>query len=121
MNRNLIEPPGADCRTFLDFPLVTDLDQLNADFAILGIPYGMPYEVAAMANDQSTAPDAIRQSCNQLMAGYTKTHYDWDLDGPLLDNRDIRVVDCGNVTADRYDHAAHYRRAQEKYWLQAPP
>ena len=29
--------------TFLNFPLCLDLDQLDADFAILGIPYGAPY------------------------------------------------------------------------------
>jgi len=34
------------------------------------------------------------------------------LGGPLLDGRDIRVVDCGNVTADMRDLREHYRRAE---------
>lgn len=107
---NLTEPPSGNPTTFLDFPLATDLDRLEADIAILGIPFGMPYSPGSMANDQSRAPDRIRQSSEH--AAYTREHFDWDLGGPLLDGRDIRVVDCGNVTADMSDHGEHYRRAE---------
>ena len=71
----------------------------------------MPYHTAAMANDQSRAPDAIRHA--SLDVDYTRNHYDWDLGGPLLDDRVIRVVDCGNVTADMSDHRVHNRRAEQ--------
>lgn len=111
MTEILTELPGMSQRTFLEFPFADDLDNLNADIAILGIPFGMPYHAAAMANDQSRAPDAIRQASGHVE--YTRTHYDWDLGGPLLDGRDIRVVDCGNVTADMSDHRVHYRRAEQ--------
>ena len=111
MTEILTELPGMSPRTFLEFPFAGDLDNLNADIAILGIPFGMPYHAAAMANDQSRAPDAIRQASEH--AEYTRTNYDWDLGGPLLDGRDIRVVDCGNVTADMSDHRLHYRRAEQ--------
>ena len=111
MTETLTELPGMSPRTFLEFPFADDLDNLNADIAILGIPFGMPYHAAAMANDQSRAPDAIRQASEH--AEYTRTNYDWDLGGPLLDGRDIRVVDCGNVTADLSDHRVHYRRAEQ--------
>jgi agmatinase len=106
----LLEAPSGPPRTFLDFPLVTDLAAFDAEFAILGVPFGMPYATEAMANDQSRAPDALRMASEH--PAYTTTHFDWDLGGPLLDDRDIRVVDVGNVTADRYDHAEHYRRAE---------
>ena len=46
------------------------------------------------------------------MSDYTRNHFDFDLDGPLLDDRDIKVVDCGNVTAALGDHQEHYRRAE---------
>jgi agmatinase len=110
MKDKLTESPGASPRTFLDFPFAWDLDNLRADIAILGIPFGMPYGAEAMANDQSRAPDAIRHA--SLDIEYTRNHFDWDLGGPLLDGRDIRVVDCGNVTADMSDHKEHYRRAE---------
>jgi agmatinase len=113
MTIKLTEPPAATTHTFLDFPLVSDLDSLQADIAILGVPFGMPYETAAMANDQSRAPDALRQAASLLMVSYTKNHFDWDLGGPLLDGREVKVVDCGNVTADMADHKEHYRRAEQ--------
>ncbi len=108
----LTEPPGDNGATFLNFPLVSDLDDLQADFAILGIPFGMPYDTASMANDQSTAPDIIRQTPAMVDIEYTKDHFDWDLNGHLFDGKDIRVVDCGNVSADSADHKAHYRYAE---------
>ena len=106
----LLEQPSGPCRTFLDFPLATDLETLQADVAILGIPFGMPYSPDAMANDQSRAPDAIRGASEH--AKYTVEHFDWDLGGPLLNDSALRVVDCGNVTADMANHAAHYERAE---------
>ncbi len=107
----LTEPPASSPRTFLEFPYAADLDKLNADIAILGIPFGKPYQSGSKANEQSRAPDAIRRASMDI--DYTLGHYDWDLGGPLLDNRPLRVVDCGNVTADASDHDAHYRRAEE--------
>ena len=106
----LTEPPSGPLRTFLDFPFLGDLDALQADFAVLGVPFGMPYSPATMANDQSRAPDALRQAAED--ASYTRAHFDWDLGGPLFDGRDVTLVDCGNVTADRADHREHYRRAE---------
>ena len=110
MGAPLTEPPTSPVRTFLDFPYVADLGALEADFAVLGVPFGMPYSPATMANDQSKAPDALRQAAED--SDYTRNHYDWDLGGPLFDGKDVTVVDCGNVTADSADHREHYRRAE---------
>lgn len=113
MTSELLAPPGTSPATFLDFPFVTDLDNLDADIAILGIPYGMPYESSAEPNDQSKAPNAIRRSPRLPDIAYTRNHFDWDLGGHLLDGRDIKIVDCGNVTTDKTDHKEHYRRAEQ--------
>jgi agmatinase len=112
MAQPLTERPVSASETFLQFPFQDDLDNLNADIAILGIPYGMPYTPGEMANDQSRAPDCLRQASDSKDVFYTLNHYDFDLGGPLLDGRDIRIVDCGNVVADMGDHAAHYRNAE---------
>ncbi len=112
MAEKLTEAPGSSPRTFLDFPFADDLDDLSADIAILGIPFGMPYGASSMPNDQSTAPDAIRGAPNSEDIEYTRGHFDFDLDGHLFDGNDIRVVDCGNVSADAADHKDHYRRAE---------
>lgn len=111
MPKNLIEAPGS--RTFLDFPLVESLDDLDADIAILGIPYGLPYDAAKFPNDQSKAPDAIRGAPNKEDVAYTLNHFDFDLDGHLFAGKDVKVVDCGNVTSDASDHMVHYRRAEQ--------
>ena len=47
MSTALNEPPSGPVRTFLDFPFAGDLDALEADIAILGVPFGMPYSAAA--------------------------------------------------------------------------
>ncbi|MGI9271523.1 MAG: agmatinase [Woeseiaceae bacterium] len=112
MTKKLTEPPGSSGGTFLDFPFTTNLDDLQADFAVLGIPFGMPYDASSMANDQSTAPDIIRQTPAKVDIEYTKNHFDWDLDGHLFAGKDISVVDCGNVLSDSADHKAHYRDAE---------
>ena len=113
MTNKLTEAPGKRPDTFLNFPFQPDLNELDADIAVLGIPFGMPYEATGTANDQSKAPDAIRQASSQSDIAYTRDHFDWDLGGYLLDGRDIKIVDCGNVTADSADNKEHYRRAEQ--------
>tara|TARA_R110002094_G_scaffold139084_3_gene130304 strand:- start:79 stop:1050 length:972 start_codon:yes stop_codon:yes gene_type:complete len=112
MAKSLTQRPPGVPNTFLQFPFESDLEKLDADIAILGIPFGMPYSPTEMANDQSRAPDALRRASDETDVSYTLNHYDFDLGGYLLDGRDIRVVDCGNVIADGGDHGAHYRNAE---------
>ena len=113
MEQRLTEAPGLLGRTFLNFPLELDLYSMEADIAVLGIPYGKPYDTASMANDQSRAPDVLRHTPTEEDVAYTRTHYDWDLNGYLLDNRDVKVVDCGNVISNSKNHSLHYDMAEE--------
>jgi len=113
MAEKLTEAPSTKARTFLDFPFAGSLDDLDADIAILGIPYGMPYEATTFPNNQSRAPDAIRNAPTKEDIEYTKNHFDFDLDGYLLAGKNIKAVDCGNVTAESADHKEHYRRAEQ--------
>ena len=113
MEQRLTEAPGLLGRTFLNFPLELDLHGMEADIAVLGIPYGKPYDTASMANDQSRAPDVLRHTPTEEDVAYTRTHYDWDLNGYLLDNRDVKVVDCGNVISNSKNHSLHYDMAEE--------
>ena len=106
----LTEAPSGPLQTYLGFPLALDLDALDAEIAILGVPFGKPYSPSEMANDQSRAPDALRQV--SYLSRHWIDRFDWDLDGTLFDGRPIEVVDCGNVTADPADHQEHYRRAE---------
>ncbi len=104
-------PPRKPRQSFMDFEIVTDLDNLAADIAILGIPYGDPYSIDEITNDQTNAPTAIRRASRRASDGLAQ--WDFDLDGLLFDGRSIRAVDCGDVPGDARDLGAHYRLAEE--------
>ena len=103
-------PPRFASNTFLGFPLCTEIDSIEADVAILGIPYGDPYSMDEVTNDQTNAPSAIRLESARLSIGLDQ--WDFDLGGPLFSGQDIRVVDCGDVPGDPADIKGHYRIAE---------
>lgn len=110
MSDPLTVAPRSGCKTFCHFPLELDLDALQADVAILGLPYGRPYTMEEVTNDQSNAPTAVRQVSDIACEGLER--WDFDLGGTLFDGQDIRVVDCGDVPATPRDLDAHYLRAE---------
>ena len=108
----LTAPPSTVEQTFLYSPLSTDLDALDAHVAILGIPHGSAYIPAAIANDQINAPDAVRRITDRICRGLA--HYDYDVGGPIYDNRALKVVDVGNVPYDIHETGGgHYARAEQ--------
>ncbi len=104
-------PPSPNGQTFMNFPLWLDADSLEADFAILGIPYGYPYDHESTPNDQANAPAAIRKESVRLSLGID--HWDFDLGGPLLNGKNIRIMDCGDIPGDPLNPEAHYRTAEK--------
>jgi agmatinase len=103
-------PPTAVPQTFLGSPLVTNLDELDAHIAIIGMPFGNAYEPHSVSNDQSKAPDAVRSYSGRVSRGTER--YDFDVGGPIYDNRQLKVVDVGNVPFDINDHKSHFGRAE---------
>ncbi|MEA2596565.1 MAG: agmatinase, partial [Thermomicrobiales bacterium] len=76
--------------------------------AVIGVPNGWPYEMSAVTSPSSTAPRAIREQ--SIRYGRFLTHFDWEFDGPLFAGREVRVVDCGDVTMVPGDFAGNSRR-----------
>ena len=113
MTKPLTQVPSKSPQTFLDFPFVNDFENSSSDIAILGVPYGMPYSVDGMANDQSLAPDHIRNWSTLTEVEMTLENYDFDLDGTLLDGKEIKIVDCGNVTSSLANPGEHYEKAEQ--------
>lgn len=111
MNAALTTAPRRDHPTFLYSELATDLDNLQADIAFLGIPFGSAYSVAEISNDQSTMPAAMRQASDRIVRSLER--YDFDLGGPLYAGKPIRTVDCGDVRADIHDLKSHVERAEQ--------
>jgi agmatinase len=99
-------PPEA---SFLGAPVCTDLDALQADVAILGIPHGVPYDVRRAPSDTAHMPAAVRTASKRFarLIG----HHDFDLGGDLLDGGRLRLVDCGDVPGDPRDVPGNVERA----------
>jgi len=107
----LTVPPGGARQTFLNVPLHTELETLDAHVAIVGLPHGMPYGTTGEANDQGNAPTAVRAASDLISEPLD--HWDFDLGGTLLDGRDVRIADCGDVAGDPGDVPGHYARAEQ--------
>lgn len=105
----VVAPAGG--ATFLNTPLVTDLSTLDADIAVLGIPYGLPYDMSGVAGGSAPAPAAIRARSIPFGSGGFLDHYDFDHGRPLLGDRHLRIVDRGDVPADPLDIPGNMRRA----------
>ena len=104
-------PSFKEYLSFPDLPIVNDLDNIEADVAILGIPFGDPYSMEEVTNDQSNAPTSIRRFCQRALTSIER--WDFDVGGEIFDGKDIRVVDVGDVTGDPRDMGSHYRKAEE--------
>ena len=103
--------PRVNHKTLLYSELVTDFENFKADIAILGMPFGSAYGPRSFTNDQTNAPQAIRDVTDRMVRA--PEHYDFDIDGPLLQGRsDIRFVDCGDILPDLAIPGDHTRRAE---------
>ena len=87
--------PGEPFVSFMGQPTDTDLERLDAEFAILGVPFGSPYHMQGVASDASNAPAAVRASSYRF--GSMLSHHDFDFGGDLLGGQNVRLVDCGDV------------------------
>jgi agmatinase len=104
-------------RAFLDWPVVTDPAQWQADIAVLGIPQSEPYPHDTCPNDQSRAPDVVREQSGQFCDG--AAHWDFDIDAPLQEVLPARCIDIGNLVWGTEPYEAHFRRvtaAARRLW-----
>ena len=107
----LTTAPKHGHKSLLYAEVVEDLNTLEqVDIAVLGIPYGSPYNIDEVSNDQTNAPTAVRQATDRAVRSIER--YDFDIGGPLMDNQPIRMVDCGDIAADPRDLQSHYAAAE---------
>jgi agmatinase len=96
---------------FLGAPVQTDLDALDADVAILGVPHGWPYPRPGATAGCVDAPAAIR-SRSQRLARF-RGHWDFDLGAPMLPTDGVRLVDAGDVPGDPQDGPGNAARTED--------
>lgn len=91
--------------SFLNMPRCENLDELEADIAVIGVAYGYPYGMAGSTSRSSAAPAAVREQS----AWYSQylTHYDYDFEADLFNGKDVRIVDCGDVAMEPGQYAAN--------------
>ena len=106
---NGITPPA---HSFASLPVCTRLEDLEADIAIIGLHYVSPYPpiitAAASPTAVETAPDAIRFQSSVFIDHWD--HYDFDFDDILLANRQVQIVDCGDVDRQAENHTQNPER-----------
>jgi len=83
---------------FLGAPVETDPGRLEAEVAVLGVPYGWPYPGPRSTVGCAVAPTAVRRRAARLAR--FDGHWDFDLQGPM---RLRRLVDAGDVPGDATD------------------
>jgi agmatinase len=105
----LTVPAPAGTPTFLGVPACTDLDALDADVAVIGVPHGVPYDLANMQGPSAGAPRAVREQSLRY-AGEVWTNWDFTFGGPLFNGVPLRIVDCGDVVMRPGDFAGNSAR-----------
>ncbi len=91
----LVTPVPAGRPTFVGAPRVDDLQELDADIAVIGVPFGTPYDLAGSTAPTSAAPAAVREQSGRW-AAYLG-HHDVDFGSDLFAGRGVRIADCGDV------------------------
>ena len=95
-NWKWISPP---VQSFAGLPVSTQLKELDADIAIIGLYYQSPYPqefpVGSAQGAKEAAPDAIRRQ-SSIFTGHLH-HFDFDFDDTLLADQEFRIVDCGDI------------------------
>lgn len=104
----LLEPVPLSRPTFLNVPRcedVQDLAALGAEVAVIGVPFGMHYDMLASRETAATGPAAIREQSLRFVQSLG--HYDYDFGGPTLADRAPVIVDCGDVAMTPGDYAGN--------------
>jgi agmatinase len=115
-----LQPTSSPTRPFLDWPVVTDPAGWQADIAILGIQHSEPYAHDSLPNDQSRAPDAIREKSKVFC--YNPGNWDFDTSTDLASVLPPRHIDIGNVgwsgSGEYGEYAAAITERVRHFWRQ---
>ena len=89
---------------FLNLPVVTEWQNLDADAVIFGAPLESPM-IRQISNDQSTAPSALRAASERILLHGQPVDTDFH---PPRCFGDLRVVDGGDIALDHGNVTQHY-------------
>lgn len=95
--------------TMLKAPRCDNLDTLEADVAIIAMPYTVPYDLTWSRQPSSLAPAALREQ--SLRLADRLQHYDFEFGSDLLAGRTVRIADCGDVWEEPGQYEQNSRMA----------
>lgn len=101
--------PASGICSFGLCPIETDLDKLDADVAVLGVPYDMG---CALLTGTKMGPRRIRETSVSLMPMIDGC-YDPDHDEVFLDPKKWKLVDCGDVQMITADLEGCFKNIEE--------
>ncbi|MDO5115774.1 MAG: agmatinase [Synergistaceae bacterium] len=92
--------------TFGKYPICTDLDNLDANFAVIGVPFDSN---VAFIPGSRLAPRRIREASTQYGRGELG-FYNYETDEQLLESP--KIVDCGDVDILSGQHKYSFTRVE---------
>lgn len=105
-NRVKLDMPFTGITSFRKYPVCKDLDNLDADFAIVGVPNDM---TTAWRSGARMGPRSIREQSTLYAFG---AGYDHEK-GITYDNSNYKIVDCGDVSIINGDVEQSHENTEE--------
>ena len=103
MKPPITKPPTF--KSFLDLPVISDWAQLTHQAVVFGAPFGKPYNPDQFPNNQSTAPDRLRDASPRILVDPQAVDSDLASGSTLAS---ISVADGGNIPLNDNDIDQHY-------------
>lgn len=107
-DRGRLDLPFVGLCTFGKRPFVTDWQAIDADVAVLGVPYDMGTQYRAGTR---FGPRAIREASTLFSFGHGGA-YDHEDDAVYLPMEKVRIVDVGDADIVHTDTAASHRNTE---------
>ena len=103
MKPPITKPPTL--KSFLDLPVISDWTHLTHQAVVFGAPFGKPYNTDQFPNNQSTAPDRLRDASPRILVDPQAVDSDLASGSTLAS---ISVADGGNIPLNDNDIDQHY-------------
>ena len=103
MKPPITKPPTL--KSFLDLPVISDWAQLTHQAVVFGAPFGKPYNPDQFPNNQSTAPDRLRDASPRILVDPQAVDSDLSSGSTLAS---ISVADGGDIPLNANNIDQHY-------------
>ena len=103
MKPPITKPPTL--KSFLDLPVISDWAQLTHQAVVFGAPFGKPYNPDQFPNNQSTAPDRLRDASPSILVDPQAVDSDLSSGSTLAS---ISVADGGDIPLNNNNIDQHY-------------